>query len=148
MEPKEDEWHCLNCQVQQSLAEQAAKKLNKKKRLEDEKKRGKHSIKEGKHKESKHSTGRHSIEESKPVKGKPVKNDKQNGHHDSKKRTKDIQKDEDRKLQKNLNKKKNGKSFVDEPEEPEEEEEEYYCPSCSKKDDGSPMVCCDDCDLW
>lgn len=156
VEPKEDEWHCLNCQVQQSLAEKAAKKLNKKRLEEHDKKRGKdskHSIKE-----SKHSTkdGRHSVEENKHAKSngkeKPVKSDKHNGHnghHDAqgsgKKRTKDAQKDEGRKLQKHLNSKKNGKSLADEPDA---EEEEYYCPTCSKKDDCSPMVCCDDCDLW
>ena len=143
MEPKEDEWHCLNCQVQASLAEQAAKKLNKKKRTEErDKKHGKHSTKS-----DKHSTkdAKQSAEESKhSAKAKPVKSEKHNDHHDTtgsgKKRNKDAQKDEDRKLHKN--KKKNGQSFEDKLEQ------EFYCPTCTKKDDGSSMVCCDDCDLW
>ena len=24
----------------------------------------------------------------------------------------------------------------------------YICPMCERPDDGTPMICCDNCDLW
>jgi len=93
VKPKEEQWFCLNCSVQQSLDEaKRAKKLKKLKELD-----------------------------------KSSASDK-----NSKKRTKQMQKQEDKKT----SKKKSS------------EEDIYYCPSCSKPDDGSPMVGCDKCDNW
>lgn len=32
--------------------------------------------------------------------------------------------------------------------EPEEDDKIWICPTCKKQDDGSPMICCDNCQEW
>ncbi|KAI3479211.1 hypothetical protein L1887_58801 [Cichorium endivia] len=71
-EPKEEEWFCLNCQVHAESGRTG-----------------------GQEAEQEEANRRTSL-------AKPVKSEKQNGHHDAqgKKRNKDAQKNEDKKLQK------------------------------------------------